>query len=649
MCLNSKFISIFSIIVLLFPIIPYHNASAVSITPSFITMDISSSPNSNDFPYGIDCSDPNYVYVTIFAQGALGRIDKTTQAFTLFDNDNVASGEDWYSTVRDPSSGKIFINEKDTGRLRVFDPTSSTFATVPIPENVAGGVISYTTTYAANPNRVTVNEGVVLGNHIYDFGFNSYGELRYANGYIWQVIDYSYDFSTASEAAGAVDVNFHGIARIDPSDNSVTRYAISGASSLRGTVVDSSDSTILWLTDISADKIFKFNTNTHTVTQTISLASGSMARGIANDGTNLYVALNKNSGGTSEILQIDKSNTVSQTTIDTGKSNTSAGTFTVFVDGTTLYWTDQSAHTGAINLKDGTKVSSNTSDTSSNHFGCKVGNEFWFAGHGSAKIGTFADPFGSGGEGGCRGDCTPPTTKTLTVNDNSFQVSGYYTPMPLQTLEVGKENTFILSGTDNSGAANIRHSSLCLDIPKDQFSSDQNSCILYDIAFNGLTHVSVIDKENNLVDVSVSSGLMDNTLIVTYKFKVSNPMTPNKISTQFWDEARNVDNHYYNHGIEAVGVSLNPPDIISVQHDGNRFSLSPIQNNDLRIDQDGHVWKMLSDSNWYKLTNGLGLDQSEKSPKVLDRYYDGFAEYKSSQEKLAHITFASHYGNINEP
>jgi len=42
-----------------------NNAFGIAVTPSFITIDLSATPNVNDFPYGITCDDPNYVWATI--------------------------------------------------------------------------------------------------------------------------------------------------------------------------------------------------------------------------------------------------------------------------------------------------------------------------------------------------------------------------------------------------------------------------------------------------------------------------------------------------------------------------------------------------------------------------------------------------------
>src|SRR3990167_9233325 len=109
-----------------------NNAFGIAVTPSFITIDLSGTANVNDFPYGITCDDPNYVWTTITAQGKLARIDKNTQAITLFDNNPAStSGREWYSDVYDSTSDDVFILERDNGLVLRYDKTGNSWTGIP--------------------------------------------------------------------------------------------------------------------------------------------------------------------------------------------------------------------------------------------------------------------------------------------------------------------------------------------------------------------------------------------------------------------------------------------------------------------------------------------------------------------------------------
>src|SRR3990167_10143635 len=138
-------------------------------TTSSFSIDLTGQPSTTTFPYGICYDGTQYVYLTIYASGQLARVDVNTLAVTFFDDNTASAGQDWYSALCN-SNGKIYVNERDTGKMQIFDTSSSSFTVVPIPANIAGGVISYTSSYNNNPQDITVNESCVgAGNHNYNF------------------------------------------------------------------------------------------------------------------------------------------------------------------------------------------------------------------------------------------------------------------------------------------------------------------------------------------------------------------------------------------------------------------------------------------------------------------------------------------------
>src|SRR3990167_5206101 len=82
--------------------------------PRYFSLDISGSQNPDDFPYSITCPTGDFRYIGLFGQGAIAKINKLDNTTIIYDNDAVASGQDWYSLVN-ASNNKIYANYKDFG------------------------------------------------------------------------------------------------------------------------------------------------------------------------------------------------------------------------------------------------------------------------------------------------------------------------------------------------------------------------------------------------------------------------------------------------------------------------------------------------------------------------------------------------------
>lgn len=368
-------------------------ANATTVANNYVAVDISSTANPNDQPFAINCNvDPNYVYMTIYQMGKLARIDKVSKTVTLIEHPegSKAAGRGFYSMTND-SSGNLWINERLTGRIWKFNPSGNTWASIPTIEQVVNSKVTYPSGYSTNPGLIRVDEnpgseGIVT----YVFGGDNYGDLLYAGGSIWMGLSYNLAFDAQAQAVGVNPVTFTGLIKIDPSTNAITRIPIASSVNPTGLSADKSDSTIIWVTDQAANKVYKFSTTSNTVTQTITLPANSNPKGLDNDASNVYVALSQDKAisSTSKIMKIAKSD-LTQTVIDTGAPNTSQGTFTVYLVGTSqLIFTDLSGHVGSVDTGTLAKTYQNTAYANDNHFGCLVGGtNFWFAGHGSVKAG----------------------------------------------------------------------------------------------------------------------------------------------------------------------------------------------------------------------------------------------------------------------
>jgi DNA-binding beta-propeller fold protein YncE len=380
---------------------------SVALDISFINIDLSGTANPTDFPIGIECGDADFVYVTVFIQGLVAKINKDTRLVEelIDDPDSAIVGgvQNFFDITRDPNTGHLFINERDNAKIWRFDPSAPpelAWTRIPIIERVTdpNGIATYPQGFDVNPTFIRFDiDGDGQTDESVSFGAGNFESgIEFVNGNVWAGFDYRVDFSNAVNNAGVPDlpasemgIPFVGLVKIDPITLNVSRIQLfhDGARSIAGLVADADSPSIMWLTDKSDGQVFKFDTVTETIIETISIGSESHPLGIATDSTNVYVALRGQPGGNSTIAQINK-NTLALTLIDTGAPITHLGTFTVFVNGGVLVWTDGSSHVGTIDLTTGEKTVQSTGDVRSNHFGCvPLDGEFWFAGQGSAKVG----------------------------------------------------------------------------------------------------------------------------------------------------------------------------------------------------------------------------------------------------------------------
>ena len=503
------------------------NQSAYAV--SFVDVPLTGTLNTNDFPYGIECSDDTYVYMTVFQQGALARIHKQTLATQIIpDNENNASGEDFYSISRNPNNGDLLINKADKGEVSVYHTSSSTWNKYPIIQEVVHASISYPSTYQGQPNLIKVTAEPIHGDHTYQFGISSRGESKFTNGNFWVLLDDVRDFDANAESLGISDISFHGIVKINPTTFTATRIAVSGTS-MDGLAIDSVDSTILWITSKTDAKLFKFDTNTNTVTQTVSLPVGSAPRGLVTDSSYVYIAMNKagGSGENSKILKVDKSNTSTQTIIDTTASNTSTGTFALMRVGTYLGWSDESGHVGLINLDTGSSITVvNTTNITSNRFACTPdnGNTIWFAGHGSVKSTILDIPSDSSSDGtngdGNQFNSRPTMGKSHQTgyqlvdygffhNNKKYPITdNFYTPTEKITIVTGELNSFGLKTFVGDAQVMVGEISLVPEI-----GAFHKAEVRLESYFN-------FDKTLKEIKVIQQDNVIDKSIITSYQMPV---------------------------------------------------------------------------------------------------------------------------------
>ena len=637
--------------------------NALGQTTTSFTIDLTGQPNTNTFPYGICYDGTQYAYLTIFASGQLARVNVNTLAVTFFDNDSGVSGFDWYSCAVDPSTGKIIVNERDNGRTHIFDPSDNTFVTIPIPANIDDAELDYTDGYNTAPNKFTA----VDSGNTYNLGCDSFGEIKITNGFAWQAFDCKFDFSPTDNTNGVTDYLFHGIVKINMSTESVvSRTSITGAQNLRGIDVDSVDSTILWITDITADKIFKFDTNTNTVTQTITLTAGSNARGITDDATHLYVASNKVGDGVAsgKILNVTKSDgTVTTINTDAVVANGDSGVFEVDIARGFIMWSDQSRNIGTINLSTLAKTTTRTTDASSNHFGVLIGDTYWTAGKGSVVV-TQTNLSSSGG-GGSSWQSKPTFGISYLTNEqivaNGFGYDGktktithnFHTDFEKVDIPTGESYTVFAKGYFPN---DVWIQEFCFGIPEQGKGYLAESCV--EVHFDSkhgedkeITGTKIVQKSQvlNLLDVihemadcysNTGKGLCDKTS-VTLVF--NEPLKYDVMMIKGIDQKRKTTETYLNEGFHVDGKQFTdlPNNMIPspVKYEGLIKVTQSEKYSNIWISDDGKMFERNDFGSFYQINRTF--ERFQDTGDMRDRTHYKFADWKKTQAENAILYFDS--------
>jgi len=287
-------------------------------------------------------------------------------------------------------------------------------------------------------------------------------------------------------------------------------------------------------------------------------------------------------------------------------------------------------------------------------------NSTHFAGSSATLTGDFglfvAVTTTSGGGSGCT-DCTSPTLGVLdngkrivddgfSYNGKSVDVEYYFTPYPLVTVKVGKQNVAEFKIYENLGVDNIRHFELAFGLASGESIGMSNAVINWDKTFDGIETVTIDDPENVLDKVKVSTsegycndGMQTKCLIVKVVHTFRAPLDFDILGTNVWDAKRNTWNNYFNHGIEVVGESLNPPKEYEATDKRQLYHLTETGKT-TAVDEFGNSWS-LEYGLWTK--DYVKAERIQDTSSVMTRMHSDFIEYKKTQADLASNMMPAYY------
>jgi len=226
----------------------------------------------------------------------------------------------------------------------------------------------------------------------------------------------------------------------------------------------------------------------------------------------------------------------------------------------------------------------------------------------------------------------------FTFNDFVTDVENFKTHMPLQTLKVGELNTVVLKIYDNRGAEKIEHVELAFGLDSKEYVSQSDNTIIWTQNFKGDQLTIEKDPDNLLMDVSAAGIANGKIMEITFNFAFRAPMDKSKIGVVVWDHDRHSRTIYFNEGIQVVGESLNPPEIIRVLDEKGHPVLITMTGKDEGIDEDGNIWA--HNSPWTKQIKSVDKTPALETPEPVgnhgfDRSHNMFDSYKNAQAQTA--------------
>ena len=250
----------------------------------------------------------------------------------------------------------------------------------------------------------------------------------------------------------------------------------------------------------------------------------------------------------------------------------------------------------------------------------------------------------SGGGSGCNGDCEEPTLGVLpngqrvvddgfTYNGHAVDVERFFTPYPLITAQVGKQNTAQFKIYENRGPDNIAHFDFAFGLGKDQIISDSKAMIEVDFTRDRTHTVNIVDPENALDNVSVTTDIVacnggpTQCLEITINHMFREPLDFDIVGTNVWDYSRQSWQNYYNHGIEVVGPSLNPAETHDGVNQGHIYHLTETSKM-TAVDEFGDSWTFQY-GKWMK--DYIKQERVQDGDvQVFDRMHSDFTSYKAN-------------------
>lgn len=168
----------------------------------------------------------------------------------------------------------------------------------------------------------------------------------------------------------------------------------------------------------------------------------------------------------------------------------------------------------------------------------------------------------------CSVDCVAPTLGTLddgkvivekglTINDKSFDISGFSQTIPTQTLNVGQPVTVKLIVNENSGVSSLRYVSFAITDYKGERDQTEKARIAFVQDFEGTQKLEVLDFDKILSNVKYNATQVDSfNTVIYFTFDFAKPVDTSAIIIETWDDERSSRKNILTDAVQVVDKSM---------------------------------------------------------------------------------------------
>lgn len=190
---------------------------------------------------------------------------------------------------------------------------------------------------------------------------------------------------------------------------------------------------------------------------------------------------------------------------------------------------------------------------------------------------------GSGGGGGCSGDCAPPTLGEdnsgreyvkggFSINEKSFEVNQFKQDITTQIVNAGEPVTVTLRIYENSGTQYLSHVGLLLGLEEKTIEGvkvhSHHVQIIWEQNLEGEVSINVEDSQGLVSEVDVKQdlirdafGTVDRVNQLQFEFTPQKPFDAQTILVEMWDYERNSWTNYFTNSIKIEELQSKEGDL----------------------------------------------------------------------------------------
>src|SRR5574338_162296 len=168
----------------------------------------------------------------------------------------------------------------------------------------------------------------------------------------------------------------------------------------------------------------------------------------------------------------------------------------------------------------------------------------------------------------CSRDCVAPTLGTLddgkvivekglTINDQSFDVSGFSQTIPTQTLIVGQPVIIKMIVNENNGVSSLRYVSFSINDYKGERDQTEKARIAFVQDYTGAQKLDVLDFDKILSNVKYNATQIDSfNTVIYFTFDFTKSVDKSSIIIDTWDDAKSSRKNILLDAIQVVEKSM---------------------------------------------------------------------------------------------